>query len=218
MTTDDGTSVLAPKCLAWFSPGVRYSLRTPQTVWLGRFRFRLWKGGALLRMWTQAKPIPGVMRFGEICRLLYEEHRIVAPYADERFRALVAELTISALRAMQQDNDERRLTHYQATRLLDYVSDRVAERTTPAELAALLRLSPAYFARLFRRSFGVSARRWIVEERMRHAARLLLDTDDNVGEIARLLGYNDQHFFSRQFRSVHRLSPMAYRRAHQTEE
>ncbi len=213
--TNSKRLVVPPKALVWLSPGVHYSLRARQAVWLARVRFRLWQGQTLLRMWTEPNVVPGMIRFGETAQRLYEEYRIAAPFADDRFRALVGDLSVNALRTMQHETDSgRRLTHHQASRLLSYMVEHVAERPTPNDLAALLRLSPAYFARLFRGTFGVSARRWIVEERIRHAARLLLETDDNVGEVARALGYEDQHFFSRQFRSVHRLSPLAYRQAH----
>jgi AraC-like DNA-binding protein len=46
-------------------------------------------------------------------------------------------------------------------------------------------------------------------------ARELLDTTDQaVAEIARALGYADPFYFSRQFRSVHGVSPSGYRVQH----
>jgi len=58
------------------------------------------------------------------------------------------------------------------------------------------------------------ARRWafFIRLRMDHARQLLDSTSSSIKEIAALVGYNDQFYFSRVFKSVHRMAPTEYRR------
>ncbi len=84
-------------------------------------------------------------------------------------------------------------------------------QVTPAQLAAHLGLSADYFARLFRKTYGISPRAWIVRERIKMAAVRLLESQLNVGEVAGEFGYRDIFFFSSQFKQVMGQSPKHYR-------
>jgi AraC-like DNA-binding protein len=98
-------------------------------------------------------------------------------------------------------------------RLVEYAGARVRERPTPTDLAAVLRLSPDYFSRIFRRTFGVSPRKWLVRERVGQAAVRLLDAPElTISEVAYEFGYEDIFLFSRQFKAVTGRSPSSYRR------
>ncbi len=46
---------------------------------------------------------------------------------------------------------------------------------------------------------------------MERAARLLDGGELRVGEVARVLGYDDAHYFSRQFRRLMGVAPSEYR-------
>lgn len=96
----------------------------------------------------------------------------------------------------------------------EYLREHLGARTSVAELAALARLSPSHFAALFRRATGTGVLQYQTRLRMSRARELLDTTDQAVAEIARSLGYADPFYFSRQFRSVHGISPSAYRTQH----
>jgi AraC-like DNA-binding protein len=95
----------------------------------------------------------------------------------------------------------------QRRHLLRYVREHVTARLTPKELAVALHLSPDYFSRVFRRTFSVSPRRWLLNERIRLAAVLLAKPGLSVSEVAYRFGYRDVYLFSRQFKRVFGLSP-----------
>lgn len=93
-----------------------------------------------------------------------------------------------------------------------YLRDHVGMRTSVAELAALANLSPSHFAALFRRTTGVGVLQYQTRLRMSRARELLDTTDHAIAEIAHHLGYTDPFYFTRQFRTVHGVTPTEYRR------
>jgi AraC family transcriptional regulator of arabinose operon len=95
-----------------------------------------------------------------------------------------------------------------------YLREHLGTRTSVAELAGLAQLSPSHFAALFRRATGTGVLQYQTRLRMSRARELLDTTDQPIAEIARALGYADPFYFSRQFRSVHGVSPSDYRVQH----
>lgn len=80
------------------------------------------------------------------------------------------------------------------------------------ELAREQGLSPTHFRRLWQRRVGVPPHRFLVEERLRHACRALVQTDLPIAEIARTHGFADPLYFSRRFRAFTGESATTYRR------
>jgi AraC-like DNA-binding protein len=80
------------------------------------------------------------------------------------------------------------------------------------ELARRHDLSPTHFRRLWQRNVGIPPHRFLIEERLRHACRALVQTDTSIAEIARTHGFADPLYFSRRFRAFTGESASAYRR------
>jgi transcriptional regulator GlxA family with amidase domain len=72
-------------------------------------------------------------------------------------------------------------------------------------------LSPTHFRRLWQRAVGVPPHRFLIEERLRHACRALVQTDAPIAEIADAHGFVDPLYFSRRFRAFTGESPSTYR-------
>lgn len=106
----------------------------------------------------------------------------------------------------------RRLSERQQQQVRRIVQADPAGRHTPRELARAAGLSAEYFSELFRATHGVSVRRWLVEQRIRAAARCLIETTLSISEVAERFGYGDIYLFSRQFKLITGENPSAYRR------
>lgn len=89
-------------------------------------------------------------------------------------------------------------------------SNPAAGYTVP-ELASACGLSTSQFTRRFRLLTGRSPKSFLLEERLRTAERMLLESDESITRIAERLGYNDLYFFSRQFTARRGISPSAFR-------
>jgi len=78
-------------------------------------------------------------------------------------------------------------------------------------LTTLAGVSPSYFFALFKRATGQTPIDFFIHLRMRRACELLETTSLSVKEVAASLGYDDQFYFSRVFKSVNHVAPSAYR-------
>ena len=92
-----------------------------------------------------------------------------------------------------------------------YLSQNLDKPLEVCALAAIAGVSVSSFFRLFKRATGCSPILFFTHLRMRRACELLEGTILNVKEIARLLGYKDNLYFSRVFKLAVGVSPSAYR-------
>ncbi|UPG92782.1 helix-turn-helix domain-containing protein [Luteibacter aegosomatissinici] len=81
-----------------------------------------------------------------------------------------------------------------------------------SELARACEISPSYFARCFRRTTGVPPHRWLMNERVRLAKRLLREGPMPISEIAYACGFSDQSHLTRIFIRSEAVSPGRWRK------
>lgn len=108
----------------------------------------------------------------------------------------------------------RTLSAAQRQRLRLAVRRALPRWLTPADLAAEVELTPDYFARVFRRTFGCAPRAWLVAERLRTAAALLAEPGRSLADVAGVVGYADRNLFGRQFARVMGATPGVWRDGH----
>jgi len=96
-------------------------------------------------------------------------------------------------------------------RAKDLVDGRYFEPLSIADLAAAAGLSPAYFSRQFRRSFGETPHQYLLTRRLERAASLLRATDRPVTEVYLAVGLVSHGSFTTSFTRMYGMSPSAYR-------
>ena len=95
--------------------------------------------------------------------------------------------------------------------VLAIVEERLHEGIPVAEMAAAVHLSPYHFARMFRRSSGMSPHAYLTKRRLERARELLASTSLSMQEIARRVGYRNQAHFTRVFHVGTGSVPRRYR-------
>jgi AraC-like DNA-binding protein len=103
-------------------------------------------------------------------------------------------------------------------RVRRHIEEHFGSVLTNRQLAKLAGLSEAGLNRAFRRHFGTPPTRYVIEMRVREAARLLLQTDQTIDEIAGQTGFPNRAYFSRVFNKVTAEAPAGFRRKHQRPE
>lgn len=92
-----------------------------------------------------------------------------------------------------------------------YVRQHLAEGLSLRTVAAALGCNASYFSTLFKKETGQTLTEFILQERMRLAADLLLNTRLQIQTVAQHCGFLDVNYFSRCFRQTAGCSPSAYR-------
>jgi len=81
------------------------------------------------------------------------------------------------------------------------------------DVARFIGLSRTHTVRLFREEYKTSPMRFLLEQRMGLARRLLGQNEFKIAEIAELTGFSSPEFFSRTFKAEHGMSPRAFRQS-----
>ena len=82
---------------------------------------------------------------------------------------------------------------------------------TVQEISDRLNLERTYFSHIFKKSVGVSPKKYLLNHRMKRAAELILGYGQSISSTAMSVGYNDVYVFSKMFKQFHGVSPTQYR-------
>jgi AraC family transcriptional regulator len=94
-----------------------------------------------------------------------------------------------------------------------HIEEHLAEQISLATLARLVRLSPYYFCRAFKQSFGLPPHRYHTKRRIEHAKVLLARPQPSVTDIGLTVGFSETSSFTTAFRRTTGLTPTAYHRS-----
>ncbi len=101
-------------------------------------------------------------------------------------------------------------------RTIAYMKEHLDQPLQAAVLASQASVSLSHYFALFKRRTGCTPIDYFIHLRMERARDLLEETSLTVKEIAAALGYDDQFYFSRVFKSINGLPPTNYRSARQS--
>lgn len=96
----------------------------------------------------------------------------------------------------------------------NYLMQNLAGRTTVEELAGRYDISPSTLKKYFEAVYGSPISYYVRDRRMAKAKELLANSQESVGEIALLCGYENQGKFGAVFKSCTGETPLEYRRLH----
>jgi AraC family transcriptional regulator len=96
--------------------------------------------------------------------------------------------------------------------VVEYVEEHLDASPTLKEMAALVRLSPYYFARQFKRATGLPPHQYVVARRVERAKQLLqTGSDVSLAEVAAHAGFSDQSQFAYHFKRLVGVTPGLFR-------
>ena len=129
-------------------------------------------------------------------------------FRDRELSLLFERLLISIARRLDSMENEipRSLTCS-----LGYINTHYNQDIRIPFLAQMESISVSRYNTVFRSIMGVSPTEHITNLRISSACELLADTNLSIKEIGNMVGYSDQHFFSKTFKSKMGISPSAYR-------
>lgn len=165
--------------------------------------------------------IPGISRHDRKLRNLL--HLIAQEMDDERsngpqYISSLADATLVHLSknyvAESKDYFEGQyfLSSVQLESIKEFVSDRLDEPISVADLADTAGVRSSEFPRAFRATIGTTPYQYVMQERINWCAELLRTSDMSLAEISYATGFSSQSHFTRTFRKQKSVTPMTYRR------
>ena len=97
----------------------------------------------------------------------------------------------------------------------NYIDEHYKDEMSLEQLAGLVGMTPTAFSRYFKQRTSKNISEYIVDIRLGHAARMLIDTTDSVSEICWRTGFNTISNFNRLFRKRKGCSPTEFREKYQ---
>ncbi len=95
--------------------------------------------------------------------------------------------------------------------ILDYITEHFNERISLSDLSQRCFYNPAYFSRLFKKTFNMSFTDYIMDVRLKHCCELLKNTDYAIERIIEECGFSDRNTFYERFKNKYGCTPSEYR-------
>jgi AraC family transcriptional regulator len=102
------------------------------------------------------------------------------------------------------------LPGYRLKRVLDYIGENLASDVSLSGLAAVVGMSPHYFAELFKKSTGRAPHQYILMQRIERAKQELYEQGRSVIDVGLSVGFQNPSRFARVFRKFVGVSPSRF--------
>jgi len=96
--------------------------------------------------------------------------------------------------------------------VLAYINKNLGKHISNAELSELCHQHPNHFVRFFKKKTGTTPQRYIMEQRVQMAKRLIEQTDMKFSDIAIQVGFCDAPHLTKVFKKFYSLNPQEYRK------
>lgn len=118
----------------------------------------------------------------------------------------VRTLSSSSFANVRSGSDSRRVSKVQK-----YINENYQQNINLEMLANLAGMSAVAFSRFFKLRTGKTLSDYIIDVRLGHAARQLVDTAEGIGEICYACGFNNLSNFNRIFKKKKNCTPKEFR-------
>jgi AraC family transcriptional regulator len=148
--------------------------------------------------------------------LLLAEMRSDGMMGQLYIESLTQALTIHLLRHYSEvaqiiTPENRSLTRTQLQQAIDYIQTHLNRDLSLAELASVIRISPTYFASLFKQAMGISPHQYVIQQRVERAKVMLSKTDLAITDIALQVGFSSQSHLTQHFKRFTGMTPKQVR-------
>ena len=142
----------------------------------------------------------GFLAVQEFFSILYE----LSKFDDAR------ELATSSFAKVGVESESKRIL-----KVKSYIDEHYKDEMSLEQLADLVGMTCTSFSRYFKQRTSKTISEYIIDIRLGHAARMLIDTADSISEICWRTGFNTLSNFNRLFRKRKGCSPTEFREKYQ---
>jgi AraC-like DNA-binding protein len=96
--------------------------------------------------------------------------------------------------------------------VFSFIFDKFSENITLDEISEVANMSPTAFCRYFKSHTNKSFSQFLIETRIHHSCKLIMNEEITLSEIAFKSGFNSLSYFTKQFKKVTGLTPLEYKK------
>lgn len=96
--------------------------------------------------------------------------------------------------------------------MMQFIHKNYAHQITLQDIAHIVSLSKSSVLNIFKKNLHTSPVSYLVDYRLKQAARLLVNTENSITAIAQDTGFENMGYFCRKFKSVFQMTPGEYRK------
>ena len=112
-------------------------------------------------------------------------------------------------------NENRGNNHSKVVKFCkNYIFNHIFEQISIKDLADMVHLNPVYLSQLFKKETNKPLGKYIQDEKIKEAQKLLIQSEHSVTDICMLLHFSDESYFSSIFKKYTGLTPNQYRKIH----
>lgn len=148
----------------------------------------------------------------EILKRLLDADASVSSYKQQHILGLFMEFFAILLEEEKMDSNDTemhpdRKRYYMIEPALKVIHSQYNQKIESESLAKLCQMSLCYFCRIFRQVLGMTPTQYQTEYRIRIAEILLKNSQHSISDIAHMVGYDDEAYFSRCYKKCKGISP-----------
>ncbi|MDJ0595524.1 MAG: AraC family transcriptional regulator [Pleurocapsa sp. MO_226.B13] len=114
-------------------------------------------------------------------------------------------------RSLPLPRPKGKLSSLQLKEVIEYIHTYLDSELSLTKLSTQLNLSPFHFARLFKKSLGLSPHKYVLQNRIERAKKLIrVSSNIPLSDIALQAGFYDQTHFGKAFKKYVGVSPKAF--------
>lgn len=103
---------------------------------------------------------------------------------------------------------------YAISKAVNFIRQNYVGKITLEETAKMVYLSRSYFSKLFAEETGTTFSNYVIQTRIEKSKHLLLNDGIKLADVAYLVGFIDQSYFTKCFHKIVGVSPGKYRNCH----
>ena len=96
-------------------------------------------------------------------------------------------------------------------KIKSYIATNRDAKLTREDVANHFHMNADYLNRIFKKDLGLTINEYLVQERIKIAKELLINTNMTISDIANFIGYSNFSYFSKMFKESTGLSPLKFR-------
>lgn len=125
---------------------------------------------------------------------------------------MIEGLTTEMMILFKRESKQQIASPYYLNKVISFIKENYHQKITLSELADYIKVSPEYLVRVFKKSFHCTIGEYIRQVRIKHACKLLNQTDYEIVEVAKATGFLDKSHFTRVFKRITGTTPLTFKK------